>query len=133
MKRIKRVPIHLIQKYKTYTTAELSKLLKAHPQTLRRWYKRGLPAIKDSTPLLFSGANIKRYLSDIKKENKTKLKNNEHYCPKCKKATKAKDLKYIESRILNKNNVQIIIRGTCSICGTKLSRFSSSNQLKKVV
>jgi hypothetical protein len=93
---IKRVPYSLIEMHRTYTTKELSDLLRVCKQTIRIWRKQGLSTIKDLQSLLFKGKVVKTYLSELRKKNKTTLEFDENYCLKCRKGNKIVNVVYAE-------------------------------------
>jgi transcriptional regulator NrdR family protein len=131
---MKRLKIHLIEKNRTYTTAELSQRLKIHPRTIQQWHKEGMPVINGSRPLLFGGNAVKIWLKTRRQSKKVLLDKNEFYCPKCKKAVQS-----ITGSITFKKGykmgryTQIMIKGICNVCNSKINRFSSTKNIAEVL
>jgi hypothetical protein len=131
---VKRLKIHLIEKNRTYTTAEIAERLKIHIRTIQQWHKEGLPIINGSRPLLFSGNAVKIWLKARKENKKIVLGKYEFYCPKCKKAVigLSDSINLEEGQDMGRYK-QIIIKGICEVCGSKINRFSSSKNFTEAL
>ena len=123
---MRRHNIHLIKKDRSYTTAELAKLLGVHPGTVQLWHKKGMPAISDCHPLLFHGQVIKSYLSIQLKEQKHKLSPDEFWCLKCRRGqhSNGKEIK-ITVRGKMGRYTRYLITGICPICSLKMIPITS--------
>ena len=85
---------------KTYNISRISSLLcytiddicnlyasrKLHPQTVRKWLKKGLATIDNHKPSLIHGINLKQFLSKINDDNQLEIDFEEFYCFACKEA-----------------------------------------------
>jgi hypothetical protein len=62
----------------------LAKRLGLHKQTILDWLRKGLKPIKENTkPLLVRGADVRTFY--LKNRGRMKIKENENYCPKCRR------------------------------------------------
>lgn len=75
---IRRVKIH-----RSYTIAEIAKLLSAHKNTVARWISGGLEPIERKRPLLIHGSTLRVFL-DAQKPPKQSCGPREIYCVKCR-------------------------------------------------
>jgi len=118
----------------SYTLQEIARVYSVHPRTAQSWHKSGLKTIDENTrPYLFYGVEIRRYLNSKRVKNKFKLKNDEFNCNKCRIPRKSIVDKIEMSRTgrrLGKYYYQVIIKGICEVCGTRLIRFSSDRQVE---
>jgi hypothetical protein len=118
---------------KSYSSLELATALGVHVQTIHSWKKDGLPSIDNHTQRpLFLGSTVQEYLKGKMDTFKVKLKDNEFYCFKCKKATTSLKTEVIDmNRYIGKQSRSIMIKGECVKCNLKLNRLATqaSNKL----
>lgn len=120
---------NLIKVRRSYSPGEIAQLFGIDQKTCFRWIKNGgLKVIKENTsPLLVGGGDLKDFITRNKKERKTKLKADEYFCLKCRKAVRAKagsEQTVKTGKTIGKNKLpQINKVGICEDCGTKLNRF----------
>lgn len=134
IKKKRKYNIRLIRQRRSYTMRELSDLLGVHVRTVQTWHKLGMKPIEpDGRPLLFIGADVKRFLSKRQNARKCPLKENEFYCPRCRAAqTSFPEGLNVEDtgRRMGKEDTQVLIRGICRTCSCRLTRFSTKRQAK---
>ena len=122
----------LISSNVSYTYTELSELLNVSKTTLRNWRGSGLKVLEpNSSPILFLGSEVKRFLLEKKSQRKIKLNPGEFFCTRCHASRKSKP----EKILIEKSNKKLgdtffaKIIGECIICGNKLIFFSSERKL----
>jgi hypothetical protein len=129
----RKVKYHLIKSGRSYTVSELGRTVNRHVRTVQEWIKKGLPVIdRNSKPYLISGYDAKLYLKQRADLKKTKLKDDEFYCLKCRNSRKSlpKKLKFeLTGKLIGNGQKQIRIVGLCSKCFTPLQRFSSEKNI----
>ena len=125
----KKLYLRRIRARRSYSTSELSDLLTVHVRTVQRWHREGMAAIDEhDRPFLFMGAEVSRFLNNQKNRRKCRLADDEFYCPRCRSARKS-DCRSIsvditEKRIGRRDRL-VLIRGICSECGCRLTRFGT--------
>ncbi len=129
--------IRFIRKRRSYTMGELAELLLVHVRTVQSWHKQGMTPINpNDRPLLFIGSEVQRFLSQRQQARKCPLKEDEFFCPKCRTAQTSllRDV-YLEDtgRRMGKADVSIMIKGKCTKCECRLTRFSTRRTLEKSV
>lgn len=118
-----------------YSFAEIAETLKIHPRTVQCWRKQGLEIIDEtSKPYLVYGAELRRFLSAKRQKQRHPLKAGEFYCPKCrqprKSLTDSLDI-VVTGKMLGKSAKQVVIKGMCEICHTRLTLFSSDKKAQE--
>ena len=130
----RRVKYNRVKSAYYYTTKELSELLRIHRRTIENWSKVGLKKIdQDTRPILYSGAEVKDFLRNRRKNKKITLSQNEFYCPRCHIAVESyrSQIEFVHTgRILGSGREQVIVKGVCKKCKANVVRFSSSKQVK---
>lgn len=110
-----RIDCRGVNKYMSYTTEELQRLLHVSKKTTYRWMEKGLKTVSGSKkPFLIRGSDLKEFHKDKDSEKKFKLKRNEFNCLKCKAPRRAK-----RGSIETFNDRKT---GICSVCNGKMSR-----------
>ncbi|KAF0112937.1 MAG: hypothetical protein FD163_639 [Hyphomonadaceae bacterium] len=128
MRKPKKRKINLarIRQTRTYTTAELSKLLDVHINTIRGYTKQGLKPIDATWPVLFHGSDVKEYLAKRQSKNKCVLEIDEFYCLKCRKPRKPLgrmvDVTFCNQKMAN-------MSALCEVCETKMNRRTNIQRL----
>ncbi len=125
----------LVKKYRIYSIMELSKVLGVHPDTIRSWVKQGLKIVPETkSPILIKGLDTKNFLMHRSQKRKCKLKENEFFCLRCRKACKSTlenvRIEILES-LLSVGNRKAVIYGKCDTCGLELRLFSSVRIVQK--
>jgi hypothetical protein len=111
-----------------YTIREIKKLLKVNRKTLYRWFEEGLTLLDPvERPILVMGYDIKVFIKFRRESRKVKLKDNELYCLRCRKAVLAKEgsviIKKTGKNIGHNGRCQEIVSGKCECCGGLVSRL----------
>jgi len=99
--------------------------------------KEGMAAIDESDrPFLFIGAEVSRYLKNQRNRRKCKLGDDEFYCPRCREAKKS-DCRLISIEITEKTigrqDRLVFIKGICSDCGCRLTRFGTKTGVENSI
>jgi len=118
---------------RSYSVAEIAKLLSVHKETVFSWIKQGLKVIDiESKPLLIMGLELKIFLNDRRDKHRTKLKDTQFYCFRCRKAVMAErgsEEIVPTGKKIGKNNLDQFKRiGLCENCGKKIARFLRSGE-----
>lgn len=109
--------------------SEIASLFGIDRKTCHRWMENeGLRVIeKNVNPLLVMGEDLIAFIKNKKVKNKVALKEDEFFCMKCHKPTRAKVGSEMTVKTGKKigiaNMEQIKKTALCEICGTKLNRF----------
>jgi len=124
----KKYHLRKLKAKKSYSTQELSRVLRVHPQTVRGWKKNGLKSIDGSSHAsLYLGFAVKDYLRAKMESRKTKLKPDEFYCMTCQdRTTSIKTTFTLQNKLIGKSTQSIQREGLCVKCGKKVSRFDSN-------
>lgn len=80
--RRRRPQRQLLKMHRSYTVDEAARCLAVAKGTVRRWIKKGLPAIQDKRPVLILGAELAAYLGRSKQ--RTPCEPHQCYCVKCR-------------------------------------------------
>lgn len=133
----KKINISLIRGRKVYTNQTLAELFHVHIRTIQEWKKEGMkPLEENSRPHLYLGFVVKEFLTKRFKRKRKKLKLNQFYCLKCRKATVSKPEKLIfviTDTELGNGNKHAKLRGNCEMCGTEINRFASDKIINKMI
>lgn len=132
MKR-RKYSYYRVKNRRSYSTSELADLFQIHIRTVQSWHKQGLASVDpNEKPLLFMGSEIRRFLSGKQCARRTNLKNDEFYCPRCRKArwSVPQEIKIVETgKRMGKTDEQVLIKGICHICECRLTRFSTKTRI----
>lgn len=122
-----------IKTKRSYTSEELADTLQVHIQTVREWKKNGLlPLEENTTPHLFLGIEVKKFLAVLIAKNKVILEDGEFYCLSCKKAVKPESFKVVNRGIKIGNSMEsIMLTSKCPVCSRVINRFSSNSNSQK--
>lgn len=125
----KKYELRKIKTKRSYTFKEISELLNVHIRTVQSWHTDGLEPLEGSNnPYLVMGGEIKMYLKQKSQKNKAPLKQNEFYCFKCRKAVVPQDVYKYVNGVIGGNKPSIRLEGTCTVCNTKVNKFTSKDQ-----
>jgi excisionase family DNA binding protein len=119
----RRVKIH-----RSYTVEEAARSLNIARGTVRRWLKRGLPAIDGRKPALIRGSDLQAYLN-AKARPKHSCPPGQCYCVKCKapKEPAGSMAEYVVMTPTSGN-----LRAMCPTCETLMHRRTSLSQLEEI-
>ncbi len=121
-----------ISDYETYTAKEIARKLNVNVRSVYKYYAKGMKPIENSYPLLFTGTNVKEFIKGRLEQRRlqTKLKDNEFFCCKCKKAVTAKDV-IVENTGKKIGNYELCIKkGICNICNSKVVKLFSNRMIE---
>ena len=121
----KRVSCRRIKTHRSYTVEECAQTLGVCRATVRRWLKRGLPAIDDRKPALIPGGDLIDYLKN-RQAPRHRCKSNECFSMKCREpgspALNMADYLPLTSSTGN-------LRALCSVCGKIMHKAVSRKNL----
>ena len=125
--------IRLIRAKKTYTSQEISQVLRVHIRTVQIWHAQGLPRLDPfSRPFLYLGDEIKRFLLQKRQATKHPLKEGEFYCLRCRKPRLSLTDSYQVTETntkIGKQDFMVLVKGICQVCGCTLTRFSTKSRV----
>lgn len=115
---------------RSYDVAELAALLGVCRNTIRSWHSRGLAALDDGRPMLFTGEAVNAYLAKRKAKRRVKCPPGTIYCLKCRAARRpAGGVVLIASINVTSGN----LKATCEHCGTTMHRRAAIEGLPKIM
>jgi hypothetical protein len=123
-KRKRRKPdMRRIRPSATYTASDLAKAADRRIETIRRWYREGMPALTDTTPLLFDGTEVKAWLRNEWAKKKQPCAANEAYCARCRQPRR-----FAQGTTQRQANTgkTFMLRGRCHVCGAGMCKFQSA-------
>ncbi len=128
--------LRLIKQRESYSLKQISELLNVHIRTVQTWKQEGLNIINQDKPYLVMGYDLKEFLSKRNDKRKIKLQSNEFYCTKCREAVRSTDNQVwfeCSGRNIGKQGFkEIVIKGICEFCNTKINRFSHSGLIDSI-
>lgn len=129
----KRYKVNRIVSARMYDFKMISKCLGVNKRTIQIWHKQGKLIVDSSSrPYLVRGADLIAFLLEMQKQRKCPLTAGQFYCLKCQTGRLADpdSIFYEETHHkLGKSAEQIIIHGKCEMCGTPVSRLSSTSDV----
>ena len=117
----------LVKRDSTYTVEEAAALLAVHVNTVRNWQSDGLNPIDMHRPILFHGSDLQIFLRRRQARRRQHCGPGELYCFKCRQPRLPKD-RAIKVEMQNERVLRMI--GTCEVCGTRMFRAGSVQNLK---
>lgn len=115
---------------RSYTIPEVAKLLSRGAPTVRRWIKRGLPVLPETSPRLICGQELKTWLSAIWKAKKRPCAIDEMYCVKCRRPRRLKPDSVKTAPLSSKTAT---VSGNCGACGTAMRQARSIAMLPETI
>ena len=129
-----RVRVGLLIIRRSYTLKELSATLNIHVRTVQAWHREGMKPIDNSTrPFLFLGGVVAHFVRARAQKRKCKLGLEEFYCHKCKcprKSERSQMRSERTGRKLGRWKLQVLVRGVCAVCGSKLARLAAETTVE---
>lgn len=119
----------------SYLLKEISDLFGVHIRTTRSWVKEGLEIIEGLYPYLVNGRDLKAFLDKRQAKRKTKLKDNQMYCMKCRKAVAPLNASVsivYSGKTIGNGIKDFMLKGICPACLTNLNRLSNDNKMNIV-
>jgi hypothetical protein len=74
----------LLKIHHTYSADELARLLKVHKNTVRNWFRQGLPPIDGHRPILVRGQAARQFLIERRARSKQTCGPGRIYCLPCR-------------------------------------------------
>lgn len=121
--------LRLIRRDLSYSIPDIAELFRLHPNAVRRWIKDGLATIDDRKPQLVHGSDLSDYLARRQQGRKRGCAPDEMYCCRCRAARRPAGGAVVVDQV---NARQIIVRGTCELCGTRINRGGLLARLAEV-
>lgn len=121
---IRRIKIH-----RTYTVEDLARLTGCHKGTVRRWIADGLQPVDQHRPLIVSGHEAKRFLSQRRAARKRPCAPGEFYCFGCREPRKPAD-GMVDCRSVGGTSVNL--QALCPACATVMHKRVSSDRLSAI-
>jgi hypothetical protein len=119
----------LVKIHRSYTVEEIAQLLNVHKNTVRNWFKQGLPTIDLRRPALVLGSTLSRFLQERRQRGKTRCAPGEIYCVKCRVPVQpAGDM----ADYLPVTATLGTLRGICPACETLIYRRVSGARLQQI-
>lgn len=122
----RRISANRVKVNRSYTVEEAADAVGATPQTVRAWFKGGLPALSEQRPILVLGCALKEFLARKSAVRKRPLRLGEFFCLTCKSA-RAPALKmadYVPSSARHGH-----LRAFCEVCEGTCTRLVSAAAL----
>jgi hypothetical protein len=119
----------LVKINRNYTVEEIAKLFGIHKNTVRMWFKEGLPVIDDCRPALVLGKGLYEFLQTKRSKNKAKCQPGELYCFRCRKPRRPAhdmvDYHGVTDAIGN-------LVGICPVCETLMNQRIGKARLQTI-
>lgn len=122
--------VRLVRRELSYTIQEIAELFSLHPNAVRRWLKAGLRTIDRHRPQLVHGSDLIDFLHARQRARKRRCAPDEMYCCRCRAPRRTRAGLVIVDRL---NATQLMLRGECELCGTRMNRGCSSARLRDCV
>ena len=109
-----------------YRPRELAEDLGISVNTVKGWLKEGSPHERDGRGHIWiNGAEFAGWVEETRqsrKSNKSRMKEDEAYCLRCRKPVKLKDPQHVI------NGKQKLLSSTCPPCGSTINRGSRNGE-----
>ena len=129
MRRRRRPNPRLVKIHRTYTVDEAARLLGTHKNTVRNWFKHGLPTIDRLRPTLIHGLVLRSFLEERRRKAKRPCPPGHIYCVRCHAPKKpAGDMADYVPFTETLGN----LRGICPDCETLINRRVSLKRIDTV-
>lgn len=120
----RRVKIH-----RSYQVAEIARLLGVNRNTVRNWIKQGLRAVDGRRPALFTGAELRRFLTEKRARRKRPTPPGQIYCLPCREPRRPSGdmADYLPRTVKNCD-----LKGICPVCDRWMYRRVRLQELEQV-
>lgn len=125
----KRVNPNLVKIHRSYYVYEAAELLGVHRNTVRSWFKKGLPVCGDERPALILGGELKAFLKGQQQSAKRPCKPDEMYCLKCR--APRQPLGNLVDYVATTSDKGRLI-ALCSTCESVINRFTTLKELESL-
>ncbi len=124
-----RYNLKLIRRDYSYSLQELAELFRLHPNAVGRWIREGLRTIDGLKPKLVHGSDLTDFLGRRQQGRKRSCGPGEMYCCRCRAPRRPAEGKVIVEQM---NARQMMVRGTCELCGTRMNRGGLLERLPEI-
>lgn len=114
--------------HRNYKVDEAARALGACKETIRRWVKKGLPAISEKRPTLIRGEDLIAFLR-ARRIPKSKCAPHECFCVKCRKP---RHPSVQTANIVISSFGRPFLRGACGSCGARMNKPLSRSLVAEV-
>jgi hypothetical protein len=114
-----------IRIHRSYTVDELAHTTGVCKATVRRWLKRGLPAITDMKPALITGEDAVAFLQG-RSRPKQRCQLDEFYCFSCREPRWAA---FGEAEIASQTAYTLNFRALCAVCAATVHKRVSLKRM----
>lgn len=125
-----RLILSRIRRNCTYTVQDLCQLFGVHKNTVREWFRHGLPKTDSERPYLIHGNDLREFLAARRQSRRKRCALDEFYCFRCRHPRRAMgnlaDLGFRSAKTVE-------ITGLCESCGTSLHKLQSVKALPKLL
>lgn len=116
--------------HRSYTVEEISGLFTVHKNTVRGWVnKEGLLVCDNQKPMLILGSDLREFMQERNKKNKSKCKSHEMYCLRCKSPQKPAE-NMVDYEPITETTGRLI--GLCSCCECVINKYISLVGFEKI-
>lgn len=134
MKKKRNHPVRLLRLQRTHKMSEIARKLSVVIKTVQSWHKLGMePIASGERPLLFLGSEVRRFVLNRRESRKCKLGPSEFFCPRCRAAVKSIPTSVraeFTGRGMGVDDEQVLIKGECTQCDCRLTRFCTRKRFK---
>jgi len=126
-----RHPNHrLVKIHLSYSVEEVATLFGSHPNRVREWLRKGLPAIDKRRPALIHGGDLVNFLKARRKANTRPLQPGQLRCFKCRDARTPRGntaIYQVQTQTLGN------LVGVCPVCKTRMFRRVSAAKMAQAI
>ncbi len=121
-----RADLRRVKVHRTYTVQELARVTGVHDHTVRAWIKAGLATLCDAHPILVSGREAKRFLSERRRSRKRPCGPDRFYCFRCREP---REPAFGVAEFVPLTNTFGNLTALCPECGTLMHKRASAARL----
>ncbi len=121
--------LRLIRRTMPYSIQEVADLYHLHPNAVRRWLKDGLKVTEKVRPYLIYGGDLIDFLGNRQRRRKRPSEAGQMYCCRCR-ASRRPAAQSVSIELLNLR--QLIVRGRCELCETRMQTFGASTRVDEL-
>lgn len=120
----------LAKLHRSYTVDEVARLYSTHRNTVRSWFKAGLPAIDDHRPMMIQGRALRAFLQGRRDKAKRPCQPGTLYCCKCRAArAPSPGTAVFEARTAGAGTLKAL----CGTCECRMFRRANQSSLGDIM
>lgn len=119
-----------IRRSLSYSVQEICQLFGIHKNTVREWFRHGLPRTDDKRPFLVHGNDLRTFLNVRRKARRRTCAPDEFYCFRCRLARRAMG-NLVDIGFCTKKT--FILNGYCEHCDTPVRKLQSFKTLSQTL